>query len=74
MLSKELVRGITARCSEESYKKIEYGIIHFIPANAKRTLKGRIEFNREKAKKRWNCYLAVLGILSERNAGDFTRA
>lgn len=50
LLSKELVRGITARCSEESYKKIEYGIIHFIPANAKRTLKGRIEFNQEKQK------------------------
>lgn len=50
LLSKELVGDITARCSEESYKKIEYGIIHFIPANAKRTLKGRIEFNREKEK------------------------
>lgn len=50
LLSKGLVGDITARCSEESYKKIEYGIIHFIPANAKRTLKGRIEFNREKQK------------------------
>lgn len=50
LLSKELVGDITTRCSEESYKKIEYGIIHFIPANAKRTLKGRIEFNREKQK------------------------
>ena len=43
LLSKELVRGITARCSEESYKKIEYKIIHFISANAKRSLKRRIE-------------------------------
>lgn len=50
LLSKELVRGVTVRCSEESYKKIEYKIIHFIPANAKRNLKSRIEFNREKQK------------------------
>ena len=50
LLSKELVSGITARCSEESYKKIEDKIIHFIPSNAKRNLKQRIEFNREKQK------------------------
>lgn len=50
LLSKELIRHITAICSEESYKKIEYEIIHFIPANAKRDLKQRIEFNREKQK------------------------
>ena len=50
LLSKELVSGITARCSEESYKKIEDKIIHFVPSNAKRNLKQRIEFNREKQK------------------------
>lgn len=41
LLSKELVKGITARCSEESYKKIEYEIIHFISPDAKRILKQR---------------------------------
>lgn len=50
LLSKELVRDITARCSEESYKKIESEIIYFIPANAKRTLEQCIKFNREKQK------------------------
>ena len=50
LLSKELVKGITARCSEESYKKIEYEIIHFISPDAKRILKQRIESNREKQK------------------------
>lgn len=50
LLSKELVKGITARCSEESYKKIEYEIIHFISTDAKRILKQRIESNREKQK------------------------
>ena len=50
LLSKELVRSITTKCSEEKYKKIEYKIIHFISENAKRNLRGRIEFNREKQK------------------------
>ncbi len=79
LLSKELVGDITARCSEESYKKIEYKIIHFIPANAKRTLKGRIEFNQEKQKnggivtwRFWGFFQKeMLGILpSQRMSGE----
>lgn len=73
LLSKELVGDVTARCGEESYKKIEYKIIHFIPANAKRTLERRIEFNREKQKnggvatwRFWGFFQKeMLGILPE---------